>query len=100
MHAVVFHRPGQKHREEVPDPKIIDNSDAIVRVISTTICGTDLHILKGDVPAMAPGRILGHETMGTVTETPWRLTTVSRSRPARLSSRIQGPPGGGGGLGG
>ena len=68
MHAVVFHGPGQKHWEEVPDPKIVDDSDAIVRITSTTICGTDLHILKGDVPAMTPGRILGHEAVGTVTE--------------------------------
>jgi len=69
MHAVVFHGPGQKHWEEVPDPKIVDDSDAIVRITSTTICGTDLHILKGDVPAMTPGRILGHEAVATVTET-------------------------------
>jgi alcohol dehydrogenase len=68
MHAVVFHGPGQKHWEEVPNPKIVDDSDAIVRITSTTICGTDLHILKGDVPAMTPGRILGHEAVGTVTE--------------------------------
>jgi len=67
MHAVVFHGPGQKNWEEVPDPKIVDDSDAIVRITSTTICGTDLHILKGDVPAMTPGRILGHEAVGTVT---------------------------------
>lgn len=68
MRAVVFHGPGQKHWEEVPDPKIVDDSDAIVRITSMTICGTDLHILKGDVPAMTPGRILGHEAVGTVTE--------------------------------
>ena len=68
MRAVVFHGPGQKHWEEVPDPKIVDDSDAIVHITSTTICGTDLHILKGDVPAMTPGRILGHEAVGTVTE--------------------------------
>jgi threonine dehydrogenase-like Zn-dependent dehydrogenase len=69
MHAVVFHGPGQKNWEEVPDPKILNDSDAIVRITSTTICGTDLHILKGDVPAMTPGRILGHEAVGTATET-------------------------------
>ena len=49
MRAVVFHGPGQKHWEEVSDPKIVDDSDAIVRITSTTICGTGLHILKGDV---------------------------------------------------
>jgi alcohol dehydrogenase len=69
MYAVVYHGPGQKSWEEVPDPKIADDGDAIVRITTTTICGTDLHILKGDVPAVTPGRILGHEAVGTVTET-------------------------------
>lgn len=66
MHAVVYHGPGQKAWEEVPDPVIIDDTDAIVRVDAVTICGTDLHILKGDVPAVTDGRILGHEAVGTV----------------------------------
>ena len=61
MFAVVYHGPGNKDWEEVPDPQIIDDTDAIVRVDSVTICGTDLHILKGDVPAVTDGRILGHE---------------------------------------
>jgi alcohol dehydrogenase len=52
----------------VPDPALIDATDAIVRVDTTTICGTDLHILKGDVPAVTEGRILGHEGVGTVLE--------------------------------
>ena len=69
MHAVVFHGPGDKRWEEVPDPKIVDDGDAVVRITATTICGTDLHILKGDVPAVTPGRILGHEAVGTVVET-------------------------------
>ncbi|HEX8861311.1 MAG TPA: alcohol dehydrogenase catalytic domain-containing protein, partial [Actinomycetes bacterium] len=50
MRAVVYHGPGDKRWEEVPDPKRIDDTDAIVRVDTVTICGTDLHILKGDVP--------------------------------------------------
>lgn len=66
MFAVVYHGPGNKAWEEVPDPQIIDDTDAIVRVDSVTICGTDLHILKGDVPAVTDGRILGHEAVGTV----------------------------------
>lgn len=69
MRAVVYHGPGQKQWEEVADPKLVDDGDAIVRVDATTICGTDLHILKGDVPAVTPGRILGHEAVGTVMET-------------------------------
>ena len=68
MRAVVYHGPGQKAWEEVADPEIIDDGDAIVRVDATTICGTDLHILKGDVPAVRKGRILGHEAVGTVVE--------------------------------
>src|SRR6476620_8453210 len=66
MRAVVYHGPGQKAWEEVPDPVIIDDTDAIVRVDVVTICGTDLHILKGDVAAVTDGRILGHEAVGTV----------------------------------
>jgi alcohol dehydrogenase len=68
MKALVYHGPGQKAWEEVPDPQILEPTDAIVRIDTTTICGTDLHILKGDVPAVTDGRILGHEAIGTVTE--------------------------------
>ena len=50
MRALVYHGPGQKAWEEVNDPETTDDGDAIVRVDATTICGTDLHILKGDVP--------------------------------------------------
>jgi len=66
MHGVVFHGPGQKSWDEIPDPKIVDETDAIVRIEAVTICGTDLHILKGDVPAVTPGRVLGHEAIGVV----------------------------------
>ncbi len=60
MQALVYHGPGRKAWEEVPDPELIDEDDAIVRVDATTICGTDLRILAGDVPGV--GRwILGHE---------------------------------------
>src|SRR5579864_1508831 len=66
MKALVYHGPGKKAWEEVPKPTIRDDTDAIVRVDAVTICGTDLHILKGDVPAVTDGRILGHEAVGTV----------------------------------
>ena len=66
MKAIVYHGPGNKRWEDVPDPRIVDATDAIVRVDTVTICGTDLHILKGDVPAVTDGRILGHEAVGTV----------------------------------
>ncbi len=68
MKALVFHGPGEKSWEEVPDPQLATPTDAIVRVDTTTICGTDLHILKGDVPAVTDGRVLGHEGVGTVVE--------------------------------
>ena len=66
MQALVFHGPDQKAWEEVPDSVLVDDTDAVVRVDATTICGTDLHILKGDVPTVVDGRILGHEAVGTV----------------------------------
>src|ERR1019366_9247980 len=68
MKALVYHGPGSKAWEEVARPTLAADTDAIVRVDSTTICGTDLHILKGDVPAMVDGRIIGHEAVGTVEE--------------------------------
>jgi alcohol dehydrogenase len=66
MRAVVYDGPGQPAWDDVQDPEITDEADVIVRVDATTICGTDLHILKGDVPSVTPGRILGHEAVGTV----------------------------------
>ena len=69
MKALVYHGPGKKAWEEVPDAAIQEPADVVVRVDTTTICGTDLHILQGDVAAVTDGRILGHEAVGTVTET-------------------------------
>ena len=77
MKALVYHGPGNKAWEDVPDPVIVDPTDVIVRVDTTTICGTDLHILKGDVPAVTDGRILGHEGVGTVTEVGSAVSTVA-----------------------
>lgn len=68
MRALVYHGPGNKAWEEVAKPTLLADTDAIVRVDAVTICGTDLHILKGDVPAVTDGRILGHEAVGTVEE--------------------------------
>ena len=68
MKALMYEGPGSKSWKDVPDPVIRDDGDAIVRVDATTICGSDLHILKGDVPETGPGRILGHEAVGTVVE--------------------------------
>ena len=76
MKALVYHGPGERAWEEVPDPKILEPTDAIVRIDASTICGTDLHILKGDVPEVTPGTILGHEAVGTVVEVGAAVTTV------------------------
>ncbi|MGN6230409.1 MAG: zinc-dependent alcohol dehydrogenase family protein [Trinickia sp.] len=69
MKALVYHGPGKCALEDRPLPALVNPTDAIVRVTRTTICGTDLHILKGDVPTCVPGRILGHEGVGVVHET-------------------------------
>jgi alcohol dehydrogenase len=68
MRAVVYHGPGDRRLETVPDPRIEDPNDVIVRVTTTTICGTDLHILRGDVPTIRPGTVIGHEGVGVVEE--------------------------------
>lgn len=68
MKALVYHGPGKYGWEEKPRPSIQEPTDAIVRITHTTICGTDLHILKGDVPAVQPGRLLGHEGVGVIEE--------------------------------
>ena len=68
MNALVYHGPGRKAWEEVPRPTLLADTDALVRVDATTICGSDLHILKGDVPEVTDGRILGHEAVGTLEE--------------------------------
>jgi len=76
MRALVYGGPGRREWQDVPDPRIIDETDAIIGVDTTTICGTDLHILKGDVPAVTPGRILGHEAVGTVEAVGSAVTTI------------------------
>ena len=66
MKALVYHGPGQRAWEAKPKPTIRERGDAIVRITTSTICGTDLHILKGDVPSVTPGRVLGHEGVGVI----------------------------------
>jgi alcohol dehydrogenase len=68
MKGLVYGGPGKRSWTDLPDPKITDPRDAIIRVDAVTICGTDLHILGGDVPEVEPGRVLGHEAVGTVVE--------------------------------
>lgn len=77
MNALVYQGPGKKALQDVPQPALREATDAIVRITKTTICGTDLHILKGDVPTVTEGRILGHEGIGVIEEVG---TGVSRFR--------------------
>jgi alcohol dehydrogenase len=77
MKALVYHGPGERSWDTVPDPEILEPTDAVVRIDTATICGTDLHILKGDVPEVKAGTILGHEAVGTVVETGSAVTTIA-----------------------
>lgn len=76
MKALVYQGPGRKSIEERPNPTIQNATDAIVKMVKTTICGTDLHILKGDVPTCKPGRILGHEGVGIIEKVGSNVTTL------------------------
>lgn len=77
MKALVYHGAGRRSLDERPLPVLIDSTDAVVRITRTTICGTDLHILKGDVPTCEPGRILGHEGVGIVHEVGAAVTSLN-----------------------
>ncbi|MFE7975815.1 zinc-dependent alcohol dehydrogenase family protein [Streptomyces shenzhenensis] len=76
MKGYVFHGPGQASWQDVPDPDIKEPTDAIVKVGAVTICGTDLHILKGDVPEVHSGTVLGHEAVGEIVEVGSDVRTV------------------------
>jgi alcohol dehydrogenase len=76
MKALVYHGPQRKSWETVDDPSIAEPTDVVVQIDTTTICGTDLHILKGDVPAVTAGRVLGHEAVATIVETGSAVTTL------------------------
>ena len=78
MKALVYDGPGRRSWTDHADPELIDPTDAIVRIDAVTICGTDLHILKGDVPTVDRGRILGHEAVGTIVDVGSAVTTVRR----------------------
>lgn len=68
MKALVYHGPGKKAWEEKSKPTITKPTDAIVKIFKTTICGTDLHIMKGDLPDVKEGTIIGHEGVGVIEE--------------------------------
>ncbi len=77
MRAMVYDGPGRRVWQDVPDPTVRDAQDAVVRVDAVTICGTDLHILKGDVPTVERGTVLGHEAVGTVLEVGDAVSTLA-----------------------
>ncbi|HTA14358.1 MAG TPA: zinc-dependent alcohol dehydrogenase family protein [Solirubrobacteraceae bacterium] len=77
MKALVYHGPGQRGWDTVDDPTIIDRTDIVVRIDTSTICGSDLHILNGDVPETTPGTVLGHEAVGTVQEIGSSVSTLA-----------------------
>jgi alcohol dehydrogenase len=85
MKALVYHGPDKKLWEEKPKPTIQKPTDAIVRITKTTICGTDLHILKGDVPDVTDGRILGHEGVGVIEEVGPSVTNFKKGEHALIS---------------
>jgi hypothetical protein len=85
MKALVYHGPGKRSWEEKPKPVIQDSSDAIVRILRTTICGSDLHILKGHVPSATDGRILGHEGLGIVEEAGPSVSSFKRGERVLIS---------------
>jgi alcohol dehydrogenase len=85
MKALVFHGPGVRVWEDRPRPEIEKPTDAVVRITTSTICGTDLHILKGDVPTVEKGRILGHEGVGIVEEVGTAVATFRKGDKVLIS---------------
>ena len=85
MNALVYHGPGRRSWEEKPKPRLREATDAVVRITTTTICGTDLHILKGDVPSVTDGRILGHEGVGIVEEIGSAVTGIRKGDTVLIS---------------
>lgn len=85
MKALVYHGATKKSWEEKPKPAILQSTDAIVRITKTTICGTDLHIMKGDVPEVEDGRILGHEGIGVIEETGASVTGFKKGDKVLIS---------------
>lgn len=85
MKALIYQGPGKKAVEEKPIPTILKPTDAIIKITKTTICGTDLHILKGDVPSCEPGRILGHEGIGIVEQTGEGVTEFKKGDKVLIS---------------
>jgi threonine dehydrogenase-like Zn-dependent dehydrogenase len=88
MKAVVWHGVGDIRRDEVPDPKIQEPSDAIIRITRSAICGTDLHVVRGTIPDMVESTVLGHEAVGVVEETGPAVRGFSRGDRVVVTSTI------------
>ena len=84
MKALVYHGPGKRALEDKPKPTLKAPTDAIVKVTKTTICGTDLHIMKGDVPAVTEGRILGHEGVGIIDQVSESVSSFAKKRALKV----------------
>lgn len=85
MKALVYHGPGNRAYEEKPKPAIQETTDAVVKITKTTICGTDLHIMKGDVPAVEDGTTLGHEGVGIIEEVGEGVSNFKKGDPVLIS---------------
>jgi alcohol dehydrogenase len=86
MRALVYHGPEQTSWDTVTDPVIEDPTDIIVRVDATTVCGTDLHIVRGELPEVKPGTVLGHEAVGEVVEVGREVHSVRAGEQVIVSS--------------
>jgi len=88
MKAIVFHGIGDIRLDDVKEPKIKDDGDAIVRLTASAICGTDLHMVRGTMPGMKPGTILGHEGVGVIEEVGKAVTGFQRGDRVVVPSTI------------
>jgi len=88
MKAVVFHDVGDIRLDDVPEPKIRHDNDAIVRITASAVCGTDLHMVRGTMPGMVPGTVLGHEGVGIVEETGKNVRNFKRGDRVVIASTI------------
>ena len=89
MKALVYHGPEKKAWEEKPKPVIKDSTDAVVKILKTTICGTDLHIMKGDVPTVTDGRIIGHEGVGIIEDVGTSVTNFKKGEHVLISGQVK-----------
>ncbi len=88
MKAVVFHDTGDIRLDNVPEPKLQERTDAVVRLTASAICGTDLHFIRGTFPGMKPGTILGHEGVGIVEEVGGGVRNLKRGDRVVIPSTV------------